>query len=853
MISTPTGVALEAEELYDRHADIQWIPAPCQKACPVGTDAPSYIGLIWEGKLEEAFEAITGNNPFSSVCGRVCAKPCETDCRRGESDAPVTIRNLKRFVMDELGHDFRLPPVHVTRSRTVGIVGGGPTGLTAAQDLAETGYEVHVYELADRLGGMMCIIPPFRLPRRIIDDDINRLLEHCPGIKVNLNTALGTQVSIEELKERHDAVLLSIGLWRDRRLGVSGEIEGLEGLYGINFLTEISRGSKISLHGKVVVIGGGNVAMDMARTALRVGAQEVQLFCLETRSEMPAWKHEIEESEKEGIVINASWGPKEIFHHDGRLTGVDLKRCVSVFDSERRFNPSYDESKTMMVDAESVLVAIGLQATNGELDSLGMISRGLVKADFESMRTADPKVFGAGDCAFGPSAIVHAMHHGHRATYYINAFLDGREKPLPYSTPYRTRRIPVAQDPMWEKLPREEQPYLGLGRDPAAFTECELAYDPMTAKRQAVRCLRCDAETGSSDYSRTTREHIHAMARTEPDDTAQLTQTLLERLKPRENPFPPYRPAHLDDLVFLSAALTRLVIDPYREECFTRTLIGTTVELKQPFFFTGFDEAPEEARQALALGLIASGCGYIGLRPLLTRPLAEAGPPSDGKLPWLQLIVENGAQPEANADGLIHVMGREFRPVRVERLRGDQLLGLALAAPALRKGIPFALDQGYDMILLDGSEGIEKPWIELRGAPDLTVMREAIRILRRLNREEEILLVYFGGMRSGTDVAKALAINCNAAVFGVAMAIAIGGLIEEDRIAFESSRTPEERRNAVENWIKATAQETAIIARCTGKTNIHNLEPEDMRSITLATSNALNIPMASGKESREGF
>jgi glutamate synthase domain-containing protein 2 len=192
--------------------------------------------------------------------------------------------------------------------------------------------------------------------------------------------------------------------------------------------------------------------------------------------------------------------------------------------------------------------------------------------------------------------------------------------------------------------------------------------------------------------------------------------------------------------------------------------------------------------------------------------------------------------------------------VEARRLNENQILGLSVAAPALAKAVPWALEQELDLLLLDGSPGIEKPWSELAGHPDLTVMRDTIRLLRHeLNREEDIALIYFGGMRSGTDVAKTLAVNCNAAVFGVAMGIAMGGEIQDDRIIFDSSQTPEDRQAAVENWIKATADETAIIARCTGKTQIHNLEPEDMRSITLATSEALDIPMASGTHIREGF
>ena len=833
---------------YNEFRDTEYIPAPCQKACPVGTDAPSYIGLIWEGRLEEAFEAITATNPFASVCGWVCSKPCETECRRCESDAPVAIRGLKRYVMDQLGEGFRLPPVEVTRKQTIGIVGGGPTGLTAAQDLAEAGYDVHVYELADRLGGMMNAIPEFRLPRKLIEEDVQRLLDRCPGIHVHLNTGLGTDITLDEMKDRHDAVLVAIGLWRDRMLGIPGEEEGGRAVHGIGLLTDMINGNKTRLPEKVTVVGGGNVAMDMARTALRLGAKDVQVFCLEAREEMPAWKHEIHEAEAEGVTINPSWGPKEILVRDGNVTGVEFMQCVSVFDSDRRFRPVYDRGATQTVETEAMLLSIGLLAENEELGRTGMLERGLIKTEYENMRTEDPKVFAAGDCAFGPSAVVYAMGHGHRAAYYIEAFLEGREDPLPYEVPYRTWGVEVAQDPEWERLSREEQPFHGFSEEDP-FADVESTYDPETARRQAARCLRCDAETGTSDYSRRTREHIHAMSRTAPGNVERLRTIALERLKPRDNPYPAERPAHIDDIVFLSAALTRLVIDPYREHCDTTTRIGDSLTLDQPILFTGFDEAPEEVQQAVAEALRKTNCGYVG-----SQPLSRTNRSEDGTFPWLQLIRPGRTEPSPDATGLIYVTGKEFAAVTPERLKEGQLLGLAVSAPALAKAIPWALEQDFDLLLLDGTSGIEKNWVELEGYPDLTVMRDAIRILRHeLRREEDIALLYFGGLRSGTDLAKALAINCNAGLFNVAPALGMEGTIEEGRMAFDSSLRIEERIEAVQMWIEATAEEAAIIARCTGKTFVHNLEPEDMRSITLATSEALGIPMASGTRIREGF
>jgi hypothetical protein len=311
-------------------------------------------------------------------------------------------------------------------------------------------------------------------------------------------------------------------------------------------------------------------------------------------------------------------------------------------------------------------------------------------------------------------------------------------------------------------------------------------------------------------------------------------------------------------MVFLSAALTRLVIDPYREDCSTVTHISRwmdvgrrpqeipCLQLDAPILVTGFDDAPEEIRRALGQGLANQGVAYMGWKPLsstcdATRPLK-----------WLQLVGV-GDTPDAEADGLVFDGIGDMEGSIAQHLRGDQLIGLRVTGNSLSGAITFALERRMDFLLLDGSVGINQPWSELKGTPDLELLRRTIEELRRLNKEEEIALISFGGMRSGTDAAKVLAVNCNAAVFGVAAGLAMGGVIENDQLIFPETMTEETLVEAVENWIKATCQETAIIARCTGKTSVHNLEPEDMRCISLATAKATGIPLASGQTKREWF
>jgi NADPH-dependent glutamate synthase beta subunit-like oxidoreductase len=819
--------------------DTHFVPAPCQVACPIGTDAPSYIAYIWEGKLEEAFEAITATNPFSSVCGRVCDAPCEPACRRADSDGPLAIRNLKRYVMDQLGATHRLPPVAVTKTQTVGIVGGGPAGLTAAQDLAEAGYAVDVYELTDMLGGYMTWgIPAFRCPQEVFREDIDRMLERCPGITVHLNTGLGEGVTLDELKERHDAVLLTIGAWwaKDMPIENAGDHRVHD---GVEFLRRVNGGERMPMPSRVIVVGAGDVAMDACRAARRLpGCEHVQVLYRRGPEEIPARKDELHGAIEEGIEIVYNVQPTGVHETDD---GGFVLRCVRTglgepgADGRRR--PVDLEGSEHDYECGLVVMAIGQRTISEHLDERGLMGHERVHTDWDSMRTADPNVFAAGDGAFGPSTIVMAMQHGHRAAYYVQKFLEGVRDPLPYRTPFKTRRVPVAQDALWEVFPREHQAFHGLGANPVAFPEIESTYDAESARREAARCYRCDAETGSSDYNVRTREDIFVMARTRPADAPKQRAVFTRRLRVANQAHFHPEVASLDDLVFLPANLSRLVIDPYRDACRVTTPLGDGLELAAPLLVGGFDDAADEVRAALGAAAREAGLASVGRRRLAAD------------VPWLQLAVagEDVADPAAAA--VIASFPDGFRPETPQRARDGQLLGLASSTADLPAVIPFALEHELDFLLLEANGPLAQGWPELDGAPDLSVLRDAVRIMRELNREEDLTLLYAGGVRSGTDTAKLVGMGANAVVVSLALALAAGGQIDGGGVAFYGDASETDRAEAAALFLSALRAEASIMPRCTGKTDIHNLEPEDLRAISLATALATGLPLA-GKNLR---
>ena len=464
---------------------------PCRDACPIGVNCQAYVTYIALGRHGEAAEVARQDIPFARVLSRVCTHDCETACTRNEVDAPVAIRSLKRFVTDRI-------PAPAPRSseeergERVAVVGAGPAGLQAAWDLRRLGYGVTVFDEMPHPGGMMRLgIPEFRLPREVLDDEVGLVTQ--TGVEVRCNTRIGRDVSFANLRSEFDAVFLAVGTHLSERLNVDGEdADGV--VHGMDFLRDFHLGRSVPVGTRVLVIGGGNVAVDAALTARRLGADDVHLACLESRDEMPAFDWEIEQALEEGVLLLCSWGPKQILAEDGSVRAVRLRRCLSIFDSQGRFAPSFDETQEMLVEADTLVVAIG---QSSDLSFLGSEAaseafQGMtLRVDETTQATRIPGVFAGGDMTTGPSSVVEAMAAGKRAAVSIDRYLRGQDIAAGRADEalhevatvvdtqgaiHRARaRVPV--------LPREERTR-GHG-------EVERTIDEAAAVREAERCLRC--------------------------------------------------------------------------------------------------------------------------------------------------------------------------------------------------------------------------------------------------------------------------------------------------------------------------------------------------------------------------
>ena len=505
---------------YDRNI-------PCLAACPVHTNAGMYVAAIADGDDELAYLTARLPNPFSSVCGRVCAAPCEDACRRGAIDRPIAIRALKRFLTEQFGPEtgrngVTAPPAP-DRPESIGIVGGGPAGMACAHDLRMLGYAVTVYEATDRLGGAMWLgIPEYRLDRSVLQADIDAIVDL--GVEVKLNTRLGSDVTLAQLREHHDAVFLGIGATLGRGLDIEGgDADGV--FKAIEFLINMNRGFSVDVGERVLVIGGGDVAMDAARTALRAsdyadgtipepdveqrstmteaidvartatraGARDVTVMSLEARDEMPAHDFEVEEAEHEGITFVPRRGPIRIVTENGRVIGVETKRVVSVFDADRRFAPVFDEADRTVIPADTVILAIG-QAI--DLDALGedgpaVSPRRTIGIDDASGRTSLAAVWAGGDAAKGPRTLIDAVADGRRAAADIHRTFGGRESELTPASFVGLEQFHRLTDE-YDRHDRVAVPTLETGRR-MGLAEVEIGFTEQQARCEAARCLRCFA------------------------------------------------------------------------------------------------------------------------------------------------------------------------------------------------------------------------------------------------------------------------------------------------------------------------------------------------------------------------
>jgi formate dehydrogenase beta subunit len=530
----------------------------CQAGCPVKTDAGRYVQLIAEGRDEEAFLVARAPNPFASVCGRVCAAPCEDACRRGNIDAPISIRALKRYVTEQYGVESRRPgtqdrlleqpvlegnlyrghlpvaPLSGRRAdtrRKVAVVGAGPAGMSAAHDLALLGYDVTVFDASAEPGGMMRFgIPEYRLPRTLIHDEIQKILSL--GVTLRSGVALTESFGLAELRrDGFESVFLSVGVSKGRDLQVPGvDLDGV--VKAVDYLLNVNRGYRMNLGRRVVVIGGGFVAFDAARTALRLGreeeaaelagetdarmkeafdsaraalrggATEVTIVSLESFAEMPVLQttqghEEFEESKKEGIAFLPRRGPRR-FTGDGRLQQIELRGVVSVFDESGRFNPRYDDEDVLTLEADACVLAIGQKPDLSFLkpgDGVELTPGGTIRVDARTLATSAAGVYAGGDVAFGPRNLIEAVANGKLAARSIHEHLAREHAGLEVTL--EVEKLPTRDYRMlagFEVLDRETPPTLDIGRR-TGIAEVETGYEKGAAVRQAARCLVCHVQT----------------------------------------------------------------------------------------------------------------------------------------------------------------------------------------------------------------------------------------------------------------------------------------------------------------------------------------------------------------------
>jgi len=479
--------------------------APCKTACPAHIAVQGYIRMAAEGRYTEALKLIRQDNPFPAVCGAVCNKRCEDRCTRGTIDKPVSIDEIKKFLAyRELDENEQYIPICENAEGKqwddykIAVIGAGPAGLTAAYYLRTEGYPVTVFEKESQPGGMLTNgIPSFRLDKKVVECEIDIIKKM--GAEIRCGVEVGKDITIQELRDQgYKAFYVAIGLQGGRKANVPGEdAENVES--GIGFLRRVNQDHSIRLEGDVVVIGGGNVAADVARTALRTTDGHVSMVCLEQRDEMPAAKDEVAEVEEEGISIHNGWGPKEILTKDGKVSGIVFKKCTSVKDADGKFNPQYDEEDTFTIECENVLLAIGQSAEWGDLlkdTKVELRGNGTAVADPVTLQTGEPDIFVGGDIYHGARFAIDAIADGREGMVSINRYVHEGQS----LTIGRDRRefIELDRDDIridsYDCADRQS-PGMKAGDASKSFEDYRELFTEEQIQAEAARCLKCGATT----------------------------------------------------------------------------------------------------------------------------------------------------------------------------------------------------------------------------------------------------------------------------------------------------------------------------------------------------------------------
>lgn len=514
---------------------------PCRTGCPVRTNAGGYVRAIAEGDTQRGYDIASAPNPLASVCGRICAHPCESNCRRGLIDEPISIRALKRTLTEKHGVENTLGqqpaprrPIgiaveHDGAPLKVAVVGAGPAGLSCSHDLALLGYSVTLFDAATVIGGMLYQgVPEYRLPRDLIRAEVDQIL--ALGVELKLSWRLGTDFTVGDLRRNgYAAVFLALGAMRGRGVNIPGaDLDGV--INGVDFLLNANLGYRVTLGERVAVIGGGNVAIDVARTALRytsdpqaaipdgaqqllqswgydnqfidaartalrLGARHVTMLSLESRAAMPAHPDEILEAEQEGVTLMPGRGPKAILGEGGRAVSLETMDVASVFDATGRFNPTFVPNSEQRIPADTIILAVGQQPDTACLaadSAITITPRGLVAVDPLTLATTMEGVYCGGDLAFGPRIVIEAEADGKRAALAIHEHLGGGVVPRAQS---RFRRVDMDRSgDHYDRVPRQAVPVLPVARR-TGFREVESGFDDEQARLEASRCLGCNVET----------------------------------------------------------------------------------------------------------------------------------------------------------------------------------------------------------------------------------------------------------------------------------------------------------------------------------------------------------------------